>query len=104
MTTPVRRPPPTAAELHLIQLGVAPFIAPGERLTQLPAKQGKRVRVLEHIVTRAFTPGEDYDEATVNDRLARWCDGVRTDHVTLRRYLIDYGLMTRAGGTYRATS
>jgi hypothetical protein len=98
-----RRPPPTEDELRLIRLGVAPFIAPGDQLTQLPAKHSKRMRVLEHIVSSAFARDTDYDEATVNDQLARWCDGVRTDHVTLRRYLVDYGFMTRNAGAYRLT-
>ncbi len=100
-TTVRRRPPPTEDELRLIRLGVAPFIAPGDQLTQLPAKHAKRMRVLEHILSTSFSNDEVYDEATVNDRLARWCDGVRTDHVTLRRYLVDYGFVTRTAGFYR---
>ncbi|MCW2545257.1 MAG: hypothetical protein JWM40_2809 [Frankiales bacterium] len=101
MTEVPRRPPPTEDELRLIRLGVAPFIAPGARLTQLPAKHSKRMRVLEHIVATSFSGEHVYDEATVNELLARWCDGVRTDHVTVRRYLVDYGLMTRTAGAYR---
>ena len=98
-----RRPPPTEDERRLITLGVAPFIAPGDQLTQLPAKHAKRMSVLEHIVTTSFNPENVYDEATVNELLARWCDGVRTDHVTLRRYLVDYGFMSRTAGSYRLT-
>ena len=101
MTSPIRRPPPTEDELRLIRLGVAPFIAPGDQLTQLPAKHSRRIRVLQHVVAATFDEGESYDEQTVNQRLASWCDGREVDHVTVRRYLIDYGLMTREAGFYR---
>jgi hypothetical protein len=106
MTSPQpvrRRPPPTPDELHLMRLGLAPFVVPGDRLTQLPAKQGRRIRVLEHIAGACFEPGRDYDEAEVNELLERWCEGGGVDHVTVRRYLIDYGILSRDAGTYRRT-
>jgi hypothetical protein len=96
-----RRPPKTDDELALIRLGVAPFVAPGNQLTQLPAKHSKRMTVLEHIVSTTFTPDTPYDEATVNDLLGQWCTGASTDHVALRRYLVDYGFLTRDAGVYR---
>jgi Uncharacterized protein conserved in bacteria (DUF2087) len=41
--------------------------------------------------------GWEYAEADVNDRLLELYD----DYVTLRRYLVDAGLLTRSAGVYR---
>jgi hypothetical protein len=80
-----------------------PFID-GWRLVKAPAKQERRRVVLQHIVQSTFKPGEHYTEAEVTDRLRAWCDGGETDHVAVRRYLIDMGLMKRADGTYWVSS
>jgi hypothetical protein len=68
----------------------------GARLRSIPAQRRKRVIVLQHLLRR-FTPGEDYPERDVNDRLRE----AHEDVATLRRELVNYGLMTRAGGVYR---
>ena len=73
------------------------FIDDG-RLVQLPVARGKRRVVLEHIVT-SFEPGVRYPERTVNAVLRAW----HPDHATLRRYLIDEGLMAREAGEYWRT-
>jgi hypothetical protein len=70
------------------------FIRDG-RLAQLPAVRGKRRVVLEHIAT-AFEPGRKYPERVVNEVLRAW----HPDHATLRRYLVDEGLMAREAGRY----
>jgi len=67
----------------------------GSRLTAIPAQRSKRVVVLNHIV-QDFEPGNRYKEAEVNDILRRHHDDV----ASLRRYLVDEGLMTRAAGIY----
>ncbi|MEV0967663.1 DUF2087 domain-containing protein [Microtetraspora glauca] len=77
-----------------------PFVQ-GRRLTTVPAQQRRRYVVLEHIVARSFEPGVAYEERVVNDKLREWCDGGEVDHVAVRRYLIDMGLLTRGGGVYR---
>jgi hypothetical protein len=68
----------------------------GDRLKQIPAQRKKRVIVLQHLVTR-FDPSRDYPEREVNDILRV----AHEDHSTLRRELVDYGFMNRAGGNYR---
>lgn len=103
MTEPApvrRRPPPTPEELRLRAEGLWPFIPQAGRLAKLPAKSGRRIHVLQH-VAESFDADSTYDEIDVNDVLGRWCEGGEVDHVTVRRYLIDYGLMTRRSGSYR---
>jgi hypothetical protein len=77
-----------------------PFLR-GDRLVSVPAQQGRRREVLRHVAARCFTPGVDYPETAVNDRLRAWCDGGEIDHVTIRRYLVDLRILSRAGGVYR---
>jgi hypothetical protein len=68
----------------------------GDRLKQIPAQRKRRVIVLQHLVAR-FDPERDYTERQVSDLLKQ----AHEDFATLRRELIDYGFMTRAGGVYR---
>ena len=72
------------------------FIRDG-RLVTIPARAQKRVVILRYLVERCFTEDRAYPEAEVNQRLALW----HSDVAALRRYLVDAGLMTRAGGEYR---
>ncbi|MDG4784679.1 DUF2087 domain-containing protein [Micromonospora sp. WMMD1102] len=67
----------------------------GGRITQLPAAQGKRRLLLEHVVT-TFVPGVRYSEREVNALLRAWHD----DYAALRRYLVDEVLLTRRDGVY----
>lgn len=64
-------------------------------LRQYPARAEARALVLEWLAGR-FAPGRRYSEAEVNGLLA----GHEIDHATLRRYLIDAGLLDRAQGLY----
>jgi hypothetical protein len=70
------------------------FVRDG-RLVQIPAAQGKRRIVLEHIAA-GFEPGVRYPEREVDAVLRAW----HPDHASLRRYLIDEGLMSREKGIY----
>lgn len=70
------------------------FIVDG-RLVSIPAPQGRRRVILEHIAT-AFEPGVRYQEREVDAILRSW----HADHAALRRYLVDEGLMARDGGFY----
>jgi hypothetical protein len=70
------------------------FVRDG-RLVRLPAARGKRLVLLEHIVA-SFEPGVRYPEREVDATLRAWHD----DHASLRRHLIDEGLMTRQAGVY----
>jgi hypothetical protein len=84
---------------------------PGGRLTSFPASHAKRRIVLDHIA-RAFEPGRQYGEREVDAVLRAMIaapgsggrgggdGGVPADHVSLRRYLVDDGFMSRKDGRY----
>ncbi|MCA1837990.1 MAG: DUF2087 domain-containing protein [Actinobacteria bacterium] len=73
---------------------VARFIK-GGRLTSMPTVRSKRVAVLDHIA-QSFEPGRRYTEKKVNEMLRAYFD----DCATLRRSLVDEGLLERDGGKY----
>lgn len=70
----------------------------GRRLTDIPGARGKRLVILERLA-QEFEPGIRYEEAEVNFTLQLW----HADYASLRRYLVDEGLMTRADGVYWRT-
>ena len=63
------------------------------RLTEIPAKAGKRRIVLERIALE-FEPGVRYDEKEVNAIVGRFFN----DYASLRRYLVDEGFLDREHG------
>jgi ADP-ribose pyrophosphatase YjhB (NUDIX family) len=67
----------------------------GGRLLQMPTAAGKRRVVLERIAS-VFEPGVRYSEPEVNAILGTWYP----DHASLRRYLVDGGLLARDAGEY----
>ena len=69
------------------------------RLTAIPAKATKRRMILEHIAC-AFEPGVRFAEREVDAVLRAFYE---PDWVTLRRLLIDEGLMSRRDGWYWRT-
>jgi hypothetical protein len=69
------------------------------RLVAIPARASKRRVLLEHIV-RCFEPGIRMREREVDAVLRAFYEH---DWVSLRRYLIDEGLMSRADGWYWRT-
>jgi hypothetical protein len=71
------------------------FVEDG-RLVRLPARQNQRRVILEYVAGR-FEPDRRYAEPEVNDMLKSLHD----DHVSLRRYLVDEGLLDREAGVYR---
>jgi hypothetical protein len=74
------------------------FLSDG-RLLRLPARWARRRAVLEQVV-QSFEPGRRFSEKEVDVVLRAWCADGATDHVTLRRYLVDEGLLSREHGTY----
>ncbi|WP_406064929.1 DUF2087 domain-containing protein [Micromonospora sp. NBC_00860] len=70
-------------------------------LVSLPAQPSRRRVLLAHIAERSFEPGTRYPERAVDDALKPWCVAGGSDHVTLRRYLIDEQLLTRERGVYQ---
>ncbi len=72
---------------------------PGGRLWRLPSRSAKREVVLQH-VAELFEPGRRYPETEVDAVLLGVTEGGETDHVSLRRYLVDYRLLAREAGEY----
>ena len=68
---------------------------PDGRLKVIPAQRKKREVVLRHILSE-FNIDQHYSEKQVNEILARFHE----DTATLRRELIAYKMMERAGGEY----
>ena len=67
----------------------------GVRIKELPSRHKKRLVVLKWLVNQ-FEVGARYSEPEMNERLQHY----NPDYATLRRYLIDYGLMERERGIY----
>jgi hypothetical protein len=70
------------------------FVRDG-RIAALPARQGKRVLLLD-AVAQAFEPGVRYPERAVSDFLAT----IHDDFAALRRYLVDGDFLSRDHGEY----
>ncbi len=68
----------------------------GDRLETMPRRAKDRAALLEYVASR-FESGREYPEPEVNSLLMSAADDV----ASLRRYLIDAGLLTRDGGVYR---
>jgi len=66
------------------------------RLETIPAGRERRQALLAH-VAGGFARDREYREDEVN----RILQGVHSDHATLRRYLVDAGLLRRERGVYR---
>jgi hypothetical protein len=77
-----------------------PVVLPRRSPRLDPGEAGKRDLLLPVIVERCFPEDRDYEEREVNMRLAL----LHPDVAALRRYLVDGGWMTRAGGIYRRSA
>ncbi len=70
-----------------------------------PGREGDQ-HLLKGLAARRFTPGATYTEKQASDLLREWLAGFCTprglDHVTMRRELVDAGLLVRdkAGASY----
>lgn len=79
--------------------GLDRFIVEG-RLDHYPARAADRELVLRYLLDQSLPHADEViDERTLTERLAALSD----DPVTMRRYLVDAGLLDRAadGSTYR---
>lgn len=63
---------------------------PDGPLAEFPKRQKRKVAILRHLLQR-FETGRKYSEKEINAVL----EAAYPDYVTLRRYLIDYGLLGR---------
>ena len=70
--------------------GIDRFIVNG-RIDTYPAKPADRRALLEWVAANAMQPSEVLTEPELNDRLVAF----RDDAATLRRYLVDEGLLQR---------
>jgi hypothetical protein len=68
----------------------------GGKMVQYPAQPAKRLVVLRWLASQ-FEPGRAYPEREVNEMLV----GHSEDHATLRRFLVDHGLLVRQDAIYR---
>lgn len=93
--SPPRRKPDLADATPKQAAVLRNFVDEHGRITALPARESKRRLVLEYVAER-FEPGREYDEKQVNGVLLELFD----DYVTLRRLLVDDGLLTRRAGVY----
>lgn len=75
------------------------FIRDG-RLASIPARQKRRLVVYRFLRDAVFTEDREYPEAEVNQRLALF----HPDVATIRRGMVDAGLVTRSAGVYRRAS
>ena len=69
------------------------FLLPDGGIREFPAQE-KKFQVVVRYALRAFEAGQRYTEKEVNERLKR----LNRDSATLRRAMIDYGLMQREDG------
>lgn len=67
----------------------------GGRLKEIPAKRAKRLVVLTRLALE-FDVGVRYPEPEVNETLRRF----HPDVASLRRYLVDEGLLSRERGQF----
>jgi hypothetical protein len=74
------------------------FLLPDGSLKSIPAQRKKLEAVLLHI-NRDIEPGVRYTEKQINEILSHY----HQDTATLRRELIGYRILSRAGGEYWKT-
>ena len=70
----------------------------GDRIKELPSRHKKRLVVLKWLANQ-FEVGARYSEPEISGRLEHY----NPDYASLRRYLVDYGLMEREKGVYWRT-
>ena len=70
------------------------FVRDG-RITSVPSARSKRLVVLDWLV-QAFEPGTRYSEREINEVIG----SRHPDTAAFRRYLVDEGMLDRAGGEY----
>ncbi len=71
------------------------FMTKDGQLKAVPTQEKKRLAVLRHLA-QAFEPGQRYTEKQVNELLKPF----NPDTASLRRYLVDSGLLAREQGVY----
>jgi hypothetical protein len=85
-------PDDPAFEAHVLRAFVR-----GGRIVSLPARLRRKLVVLRFLLEQVLPDLEPVEERELNMRIALW----HPDVAALRRYLVDTGLASRAGMTYR---
>ncbi len=75
---------------------LATFIRDG-RLVSIPSREKRRLVIYAYLRDAVFTEDRTYPEREVNQRLALF----HSDVATIRRGMVDAGLVTRESGEYR---
>lgn len=71
------------------------FMTPDSKLTAIPTQNKKRLVILRYLL-KPFEPGERYPEKQVNELLKPYF----ADTASLRRYMVDEGLLKRENAIY----
>lgn len=77
----------------------------GGPVERMPRKE-EDLRLILALAASGLTPGVEYAEEEINDYLMEWLgtftSSIGMDHVTVRRYLVDYCFLLRdsAGAVY----
>lgn len=90
-------PGPDGAALAAAEARIIRGFFRDDRLTTIPSQEKKRLVVIRYLRDRCFTEDRPYPEKEINQRLALF----HPDVATLRRAMVDEGLMTREAGVYR---
>ncbi len=80
--------------------GIERFLSPSGKILDYPARRDNRVELLALVLSRSLDEGDELTEKELGARLKRYTDDV----ATLRRYLVDAGLLHRSpdGSHYRS--
>jgi ArsR family transcriptional regulator, arsenate/arsenite/antimonite-responsive transcriptional repressor len=84
------KPRPTDSRLMTLET-----FMPGGKLNAFPKKQEQILTILNEIAGK-FSPDRQYAEREVDVIL----EEVNEDYCTIRRYLVEYGYLSRSGGVY----
>jgi hypothetical protein len=93
---PDARPQELEADEAFAAKTIRSFIRDG-RLVSIPAREKRRLVIYRYLRDQVFTEDRPYEEREVNQRLALF----HPDVATIRRGMVDAGLVTRSGGIYR---
>lgn len=74
------------------KINISVFLDDAGKIKQIPVPNRTKVPVLQYLAGK-FEPGRDYSEKEVNRIIDAW--HTFNDYFTLRRLLVDYGLLGR---------
>jgi hypothetical protein len=87
---------PSSVQYDPWEMKVLNTFIQGERIRFIPAQQKKKLVLLRWLLEK-FEKERAYTEKEVNEII----EPHYSDYCTLRRYLIDFGFMTRHAGIYQ---